>query len=265
MQELTPSSPNPYSLLPNPLLIDYLKQYPQIGVAYSGGVDSSYLLYAAKAAGCDVRAYFIKSQFQPQFELDDAVRLADSIDVPLTVGNVDALCDPNVKENPPDRCYYCKNAILSKIIELAHADGISVLCDGSNADDDETDRPGMRAQREHGVVSPLRECGLTKADIRRLSKDAGLFTHDKPSYACLATRIPTDTAITEEILKKVECAENALFDMGFSDYRARVVPPNGAKLQMPAAQWDSAASRREDIVAALRPYFDSIVLDLTPR
>ena len=247
------------------VLDDYLKQYPKIAVAFSGGVDSSYLLYAAKSAGCDVRAYFIKSQFQPQFELDDAKNLASSIGVPLTVGTLDALCDPNVVANPPDRCYYCKNAVMSKVWELARADGNTVLCDGSNADDDEHDRPGMRAQREHGVISPLRDCGLAKAEIRRLSEQAGLFTHDKPSYACLATRIPTGTAITELLLGKIEHAEEALFALGFSDFRVRLIPPCTAKLQMPAAQWDTVASQRAEILVALQDRFDSITLDLEAR
>ena len=246
-------------------LDDYLKQFPLAAVAFSGGVDSSYLLYAAKSAGCDVRAYFIKSQFQPQFELDDAIRLAESIDVPLTVGHVDALRDPDVVRNPSDRCYYCKNAILSKLWELVRADGIPVLFDGSNADDDESDRPGMRAQREHGVKSPLRECGLVKADIRRLSKEAGLFTHDKPSYACLATRIPAGTAIAEEMLKSIEHAEEALFDMGFTDFRVRLIPPNIAKLQLPATQWSQAAEKRAEILETLRQRFESVVLDFSVR
>ena len=236
-----------------------------MALAFSGGVDSSYLLYAAKEAGCDVHAYFIKSQFQPQFELDDAMRVAGFVGARLTVEALDALCDPNVVKNLPDRCYYCKNSILSKVWALARADGFSVLCDGSNADDDEADRPGMRAQREHGVVSPLRDCGLTKAEIRQLSKEAGLFTHDKPSYACLATRFPEGAEITEELLQKVEHAESALFDMGFSDFRVRIIPPNVAKLQMPAALWDSAAARRSEILAALSPFFGSIALDLEVR
>ena len=247
------------------LLHDYLKQYPRIAVAFSGGVDSSYLLYAAMEAGCDARAYFIKTQFQPRFELDDAVRLAGSIGAPLTIRALDALCDQNVASNPADRCYYCKNAILATLWELAGADGISVLCDGSNADDDENDRPGMRAGRERGILSPLRECGLTKADIRRLSQQAGLFTHDKPSYACLATRIPSGTAITEELLEKIENSESKLFDMGFSDFRVRLMPPGAAKLQISAAQWADAASRREEILNALSNDFDSVMLDLAAR
>ena len=282
-------------------LSDFFNKNPRIAVAFSGGVDSSYLLYAAKSTGCDVRAYFIKSQFQPQFELNDATRLAGSLGIPLTVRTLDVLCDQEIAQNPPDRCYYCKSAILSKLWSIVSADGISVLCDGTNADDDENDRPGMRALREQGVVSPLRDCGLTKADIRRLSKQAGLFTNDKPSYACLATRIPSGTVITEELLAKTERAETALFDMGFSDFRVRTkqtigdcyrrggnLPPAitgisqstikqekqgdgscalrlDALIQMPEDQWDRAATRRAEILAALKPDYDSVMLDMETR
>ena len=246
-------------------LDEYLRQFPQAAVAFSGGVDSSYLLYAAKNAGCDVRAYFIKSQFQPRFELSDAKRLADHVGVPLTIGALDALSDPDVVQNPPDRCYYCKIAVLTKLWELVRADGICVLFDGSIADDDESDRPGMRAKSEMGVLSPLRDCGLNKADIRRLSKEAGLFTHDKPSYACLATRIPTGQTITEALLDKVERAEEALFGMGYSNFRVRVIPPDIARLQMPAAQWDIAAANRIEIQKAIQPFFDNVLLDMSER
>ena len=255
-------------------LSDFFYKNPRIAVAFSGGVDSSYLLYAAKTAGCDVRAYFIKSQFQPQFELDDAARLAGSLGIPLTVRGLDVLRGQNVAQNPPDRCYYCKSAILSELWGLACADGFSVLCDGTNADDDENDRPGMRALREQGAVSPLRGCGLTKADIRRLSKQAGLFTHDKPSYACLATRIPSGVMITEELLEKTGRAENVLFEMGFSGFRVRIVPRQGdgscamrfaALVQIPGGQWDKAAARRADILAALKPGYDGVMLDMEVR
>jgi len=249
----------------NMILEDYLKQYPRVAVAFSGGADSSYLLFATREAGCLVSAYFIKSQFQPMFELDDAIKLADSIGVSLTVASLDALCDPEVVKNPPDRCYYCKKAILSKLKKISLEDGFSVLCDGSNADDDETDRPGMRALRELGVISPLRDCGLTKADIRRLSEQAGLFTFNKPSYACLATRFPTGTTITPELLVKVESAESKLFEMGFSDFRVRLLPPCGAMLQMPACGWDLVAARRSEILEAMSPLFDRVVLDLELR
>lgn len=246
-------------------LNDFFINNPRIAVAYSGGVDSSYLLFAAKTAGADVSAYYIRSRFQPQFEIDDATRFTKSISVPMTIGTLDVLRDNAISANNEDRCYYCKTAIITKIRELAGKDGYATLCDGTNADDAEKDRPGMRALRENGVISPLRDSGLSKREIRRLSKEAGLFTHDKPAYACLATRIPEGTVIEAELLEKIERAENALYAMGFSDLRARYLPHGGVKLQIPAAQWDAAAAARADILKALRPDFDSVALDLTPR
>jgi len=243
----------------------FFKQNPRIAVAFSGGVDSSYLLYAAKMSGCDVRAYFIKSQFQPEFELNDAMSFAAQHEIPLTVDNLNALEDPTVANNPADRCYYCKLHIFSRLRDLAKADGFEILCDGTNANDDEADRPGMRALREMGVFSPLRECEMTKKKIRLLSKDAGLKTHDKPSYACLATRIPTGTAITEALLKKVEHAEEVLFEMGFSDLRVRFVPPDNAKIQLPDNQLEKAIAKRTQIVKTLKPTFENILLDMVGR
>ena len=129
---------------------------------------------------------------------------------------------------------------------------------------DDALRPGMRAQRELEVRSPLRECGLTKADIRRLSREAGLFTWDKPAYACLATRIPTGEAITGEILARVEGAEDALFRLGYTDFRVRVFH-GAARLQLPAGQLERAVRERAVLRAALAPYFKPILLDLEER
>jgi len=246
-------------------LSKFFDENRQIACAFSGGVDSSYLIYSAKSAGCEVRAYFIKSQFQPEFEMNDAIEFAANHNVPLTVVTFDALEDSVVAHNPHDRCYYCKCHILKKIRELAGADGIEIICDGTNADDDESDRPGMRAMHEYGILSPLRECGYTKADIRRLSKEAGLSTHDKPSYACLATRIPTGTLITAERLKIIEHVEETLFKMGFSDLRVRFMPPDGAKIQLPDSQMGMALEKRAEILKAFSPIFKITVLDLLSR
>jgi len=246
-------------------LQEFFKRNPRIAVAYSGGVDSSYLLYAANAAGNDVHAYFIKSEFQPQFELDDAIHIAKSLGVKITVEELSVLSEPDVFENPSDRCYHCKTVILKKLKELALLDGYTVLCDGTNADDDEADRPGMRALEEQGVLSPLRDCGIGKAEIRSLSEQAGLPTFDKPAYACLATRIPTGTLISQDYLKKIERAEIALFGMGFSDFRVRLIPPDTAKLQIYSTQWEKAAAQRVEIIKALKVDFANVVLDLTER
>ena len=166
-------------------LKEFFRQHPKAAIAFSGGVDSSYLLYAALQCGADVRAYYVKGAFQPQFELDDAQRLARDIHAPMTVLRADVLRDETVTANPANRCYYCKKVVFSSIAQAALADGYTVLLDGTNASDDAGDRPGMRALQELQVLSPLRLCGLTKPEIRRLSKEARLFTWDKPAYACL--------------------------------------------------------------------------------
>lgn len=245
-------------------LDQFLKENPRAALAFSGGVDSAYLLWAGVQAGAEVRPYFVKTPFQPQFELEDARRLCAQLGVELAVIRFDVLTDPQVAANPADRCYHCKRRLFSLLRERASADGFLLLLDGTNASDDAGDRPGMRALRELEVRSPLRECGLTKGQIRELSKQAGLFTWDKPSYACLATRIPTGRTITREDLEKVERGEGALYGLGFRDFRLRLTQ-SGCKLQVTEDQLPLALERREDILTALEPEFPEITLDLRPR
>ena len=245
-------------------LRDFFQECPKVALGFSGGVDSAYLLYAALDHGAQVRPYFIKTAFQPQFELEDARRLCAQLGVELIVVELDVLQVPGVVENPPDRCYHCKRALFGRLRQQAQADGYTVLIDGTNASDDAGDRPGMRALGELSVRSPLRECGITKAQVRALSKEAGLFTWDKPAYACLATRVPTGEAITPETLRKVEAAEEALFSLGYSDLRVRVFH-GAARLQLPGQQLEQAAKEREAILQALSPWFDTVLLDLKER
>ena len=214
-------------------LKEFFDQNPAVAVAFSGGCDSAYLLYSAARYCEKTCAYYVHSQFQPQFEMDDAARMCRHLRVDMKVIDIDILTDPHISENPADRCYYCKHRIFESIIEAAHADGFEVVVDGTNASDREDDRPGMVAIRELGIVSPLRECGLTKPSIRRRSSEAGLFTCNKPSYACLATRIPTGVPITEEHLKRSEHAETFLTELGFNDFRVRSVFSEG---DVPAAR-----------------------------
>ena len=245
-------------------LRDFFQECPKVALGFSGGVDSAYLLYAALDHGAQVRPYFIKTAFQPQFELEDARRLCAQLGVELTVVELDVLQVPGVVENPPDRCYHCKRARFGRLRQQAQADGYTVLIDGTNASDDAGDRPGMRALGELSVRSPLRECGLTKEEVRRLSREAGLFIWDKPAYACLATRIPTGTPIQARDLERVERAEAALAALGFRDFRVRLFH-GAARIQVTAAQLPLALERREDLTAALRSDFSDILLDLAPR
>ena len=245
-------------------LEQFFRENPNIALAFSGGVDSAYLLWAAIQHGANVRSYYVKTSFQPQFELDDATRLAEELGAEMKIIPVDVLCKEAVTENPPDRCYHCKKVIFEAIASAAAADGFDLLIDGTNASDEASDRPGMRALRELAVRSPLRECGLTKAEIRRRSKAAGLFTHDKPAYACLATRIPTGEPITAEKLQKTETAESWLSALGLRDFRVRM-QSGGAKLQVTAADLELVVREREKIVKELKQYYNHVVLDLEVR
>ncbi len=245
-------------------LEQFFQENPRCALGFSGGVDSAYLLYAGVKAGADIRPYFIKTAFQPAFELADAQKLAEGLGVEVTVLELDALADPRVAANPADRCYYCKQNLFRTLKDRAIADGYPVLLDGTNASDEARDRPGMRALRELEVRSPLRECGLTKAEIRACSREAGLFTWDKPAYACLATRVPAGEAITAETLARVEGAEDALFRLGYTDFRVRVFH-SAARLQLPRGQMERAVREAEAIQAALKPYFTPILLDLEGR
>jgi uncharacterized protein len=245
-------------------LKQFFESVPEAAIAFSGGVDSAYLLYAAMQFGKRVKAYYVKTAFQPQFELEDAFRLAKELGADLQVLEVDILCETAVTANPADRCYYCKKVLFSRILQAAKADGFSVLLDGTNASDDASDRPGMRAISELSVRSPLRKCGLTKGKIRQLSKEACLFTHDKPAYACLATRIPTGELITSEKLQRTERAEAYLSQWGFRDFRVRSMG-NAAKIQVREGDLSLLMEHREDILEELKKYYTGVVLDLEVR
>ena len=239
-------------------------QCPEVAIAFSGGVDSAYLLYAAMQHGKRVKAYYVKTAFQPQFELDDAELLARKLGAQMEILNVDVLCDAAITANPADRCYHCKKKLFSVILSAAKRDGFSVLLDGTNASDEASDRPGMRALAELSVRSPLRECRLTKDVIRQLSKDAGLFTHDKPAYACLATRIPTGELITKEKLRRTEYAEGYLSQLGFRDFRVRS-QGDTAKLQLQEGDISLLMKHRELILKELKQYYGQVLLDLEVR
>lgn len=245
-------------------LDDFFRENPKAAIAFSGGVDSTYLLWAAVRAGAQVRAYYVRSAFQPQFEYEDAVRAAREIGADMRVLTLDVLSVPHVRENPPDRCYYCKQAIFSAILAAAGEDGYPLLLDGTNASDDAGERPGMRALRELSVRSPLRECGITKAEVRRRSREAGLFTWDKPAYACLATRIPAGEEITGCKLACTEKAEEYLSSLGFRDFRVRLLD-GCARIQIKPEQIDLLVKRREEIREELKMSYRAVLWDLETR
>lgn len=242
------------------ILSDFFAEHPSAALAFSGGTDSVYLLYAAKEAGAKVRPYFIKTAFQPAFELEDARRAAPE----LTVLELDVLEISDIANNPKDRCYHCKKAMFSLLKDRAAADGFDLLLDGTNASDRWEERPGMRALRELHVLSPLRMCGLTKQQIRQRSQQAGLFTWNKPAYACLATRIPAGTGIQQEWLSAIEAAESALASLGYRDFRVRLFC-SSARVQLRPEQFPKTEMEYCLLRRALKPYFGNIFLDLDGR
>lgn len=245
-------------------LSEFFTQHPRVALAFSGGVDSAYLLYAAVKSGAQVQAYYVKTAFQPRFEYEDALRLAEQLGTPLTTLRLDVLEDADVTANPANRCYYCKRRIFTAITSAARRDGFQILLDGTNASDQVSDRPGMKALQELSVLSPLRLCGLTKDEIRRRSRQAGLFTWNKPAYACLATRIPTGTAITQADLEKTERCEAFLMEQGFSGFRVRLMD-GCARLEMPEDQLPALLAQREAVVCELKKDYKKVLLDLEVR
>ncbi len=198
----------------------FFGEHPRVLLAFSGGTDSSYLLYAAMQCGADVRAFTGKGPFQPDFETEDAVSFAGSMGADHSVMGIDPLSDPRISSNGPDRCYLCKKMLFGRLRAIADEEA-RALIDATNASDDPASRPGMKALEELGVLSPLRICGIPKTEVRRLSRIAALPSADLPSNSCLATRIETGTMITREALERVEKSEDGLRRLGFSGFRVR--------------------------------------------
>ncbi|WP_277995756.1 ATP-dependent sacrificial sulfur transferase LarE [Neomoorella thermoacetica] len=198
-----------------------LTELESILVAYSGGVDSSLLLKVASTTPVKVLAVTAASPTYPQAEIEAATRLARELGVQHMVINTNEMDNPEFCANPPERCYHCKKELFATLQELAREHGLKAIVDGANADDRSDFRPGSQAAREYGVKSPLQEAGLTKDDIRQLARHLGLPNWDKPSMACLSSRIPYGQAITAEKLKQVAAAEDYLRQFGIKEIRVR--------------------------------------------
>ncbi|MGN0438840.1 MAG: ATP-dependent sacrificial sulfur transferase LarE [Lachnospiraceae bacterium] len=199
-----------------------LRKLEKVAVAYSGGVDSTFLLMAAKEVlGGSVFAITVKIHSFPEEEYDACLSFCDEQEIRHCTIQLNELDIPGFSDNPKNRCYLCKKKILSSMIAFANAQGGYHLIEGSNLDDEGDYRPGLQAIKELGVKSPLKEAGLTKQDIRLLSKQMGLDTWNKPALACLSTRIPYGESITMEKLSMIEAGEKRLHQYGISQARVR--------------------------------------------
>ena len=203
-------------------LQDILKRMKRVLVAFSGGVDSTFLLKVARdVLGNDVLAVIASSATYPEREQKEALRIVEDLNVRYKVIHTKELDDPQFRDNPPERCYFCKKELFSRLKEIAVEEKFPYVCDGSNFEDSFDFRPGSKAAKELNVQSPLKEAQLGKSEIRILSKKLGLSTWDKPAMACLSSRFPYFSPIDNESLRQIDQAEEYLRAKGFSQLRVR--------------------------------------------
>ena len=225
-------------------LQDNLRSLKRVAIAFSGGVDSTLLLWVAtQTLGKDALGITANAQMIPARELSEAEAFCKEHAIGHVILNVDALAIDGFAENPPERCYICKTALFTTIMEKAAELGFPFVAEGTNVSDLGDYRPGLAALEELTVKSPLLESGLTKADVRELSRALGLPTYNKPSYACLASRIPCNSPITADNLAAVEAVEDALIEAGFNQVRCRA--------HGDLARIEVAPELREDLMHAL--------------
>jgi uncharacterized protein len=245
-------------------LLAHLRSRGRVLLAFSGGVDSAFLLRACVDAlgGGEIRAVVGVSPSLQKGNLERARRIAASLGVCLQEARTGEFADPAYLKNASDRCFRCKHALFGLLRDLAASARGEAVLDGTNRDDLDEDRPGRRAAGVHGVESPLAELGWTKAEIRRVSRALGLETWDRPASPCLSSRIPHGVRITVKALRKVERAEAALEAMGFQEVRVRYDGAS-ARIEVPVPRIDDLLRRREAVISSLRRAgFQEVAVDL---
>ncbi|MCX6325210.1 MAG: ATP-dependent sacrificial sulfur transferase LarE [Bacteroidia bacterium] len=198
-----------------------LKELSSFAIAFSGGVDSSFLLHRAHTViKSGIIAVTIRTPYIPSREIDEAIEFTKACDIKHKI--LDIAFPDMIRTNPIERCYLCKKTLFTELLAFAKENHYKYIIDGTNADDSGEFRPGIKALKEMGIRSPLLESGLTKKDIRELSRNEGLDIWNKPAMACLLTRIPYDTEVKEGMLRMIEQAENVLFESGYPGTRVRI-------------------------------------------
>ena len=248
------------------ILQSLIGEMESVAIGYSGGVDSTLLLkVAVDVLGENAVAMIGRSETYPTREFEEAVKIAESIGARYVVVNTEETDSIKFKENPVNRCYFCKTELFGKLEEIARREGLKWIADGTITDDVGDFRPGMKAKAENNVRSPLLEAGLSKAEVRELSKHLGLPTWDKPAFACLSSRFPYGMSITKENLTKIDNAETFLRDEGFRFFRVRFHDERTARIEVGAQEIRRLLdeSLREKLVAHLKELgFTYVTLDL---
>ena len=240
-----------------------ISQYPSAVIAFSGGVDSTLLAKVAKQVCNNVKLITVSFSAIPNFELIESRQLANEMELPHEIIDVDEMDIPEFLNNNADRCYHCKKHLFSTLKECALRENFHVVLDGTNADDTKDYRPGRKALKELEIVSPLRDAGLTKREIRMISRELGLNTGSKPAYACLASRFPYKEKLTREKLQRVGNSEAGIRKLGFTQFRVRS-HDNTARIEFIPEEMHNAWKLRKDIENICRHNgFIYVALDTT--
>lgn len=244
-------------------LIKRLKSFNKVLVAFSGGVDSTYLLTVAQESlEGNCRAVFARGPMISSQEEKETLAMVQHFDFPVEVIDVDILNLEGFRENPPERCYFCKKKLFETFLDYSERSGYSTVIEGTNASDTNDYRPGRIALQELGIISPLLEVGLTKAEIRILSKRRHLPTWNKPSMACLASRVPFGDPITAELLKRIAHAEAILHQNGYVECRVRV-HNDIARIEIPISNFSTFLQHRTEVTTSMLTLgFRFVTLDL---
>lgn len=245
-------------------LKNYIRNLKKVVIAYSSGVDSTFLLKVAHEVLQDnVLAITVESKVFPKRELEESIQFCNKENINQVIYPFNIFYINGFANNPPNRCYLCKKELFNSIISIANSNGFSHICEGSNVDDLGDYRPGLKAIQELNIKSPLQEVGLYKSEIRELSKELGLQTWDKPSFACLSSRFVYGETITEDKLSRVELAENFLLNNGFTQFRVRIHGENLARIEILPNEFEKLLSIKQDLITQFKSFgFDYISMDL---